>query len=77
MRFLVLLLFLASTAHAINKEQMNQLMDGEDMNTVMAKKPKKVVVTECQSSEQCKFDEVCYKASKYDAKGVCVKRPKN
>lgn len=77
MRFLLLLVVLASNAHAINKDQMNQLMDGEDVNTVMAKKPKKAVVTECKSPEQCKFDEICYKASAYDAKGVCVKKPRD
>jgi hypothetical protein len=77
MRFLLLLVLLTSSANAINKDQMNQLMDGEDVNAVMAKKPKKVVTTECSSSEQCKFDEFCHKASQYDAKGVCVKKPKD
>lgn len=77
MKFLILLSLLASTAHAINKEQMTELMDGEDVNVVMSKKPKKVAVTECSNSEQCKFDEYCHKASAYDAKGICVKKPKN
>lgn len=77
---LCLVLVLASSAYAINRDQMNRAMDGEDLNTVLSppkrQKPKPAM-KECFTSGDCGSLEVCYIASKSDAKGVCVKRPEN
>ena len=80
MRLVIFLaVFLTVSAHAINRDQMQSLMDGEDAAEVLSNKhtKKEVSVRQCVNDSQCKVGDVCYKASKYDTKGVCVKKPQN
>jgi len=77
MRYLIIGLLIASSANALTRDQGKRLMDGEDMNEVRTKTPKKVAVSECTHDGQCKFDEYCHKERKSDHKGVCVKKSKD
>lgn len=78
MRYLLGLLILASlSAQALTKEEMQAAMQGEDLNKALKKRHKKVEAAQCSTNGDCEVDEVCYKASKYETEGVCVRRPKD